>query len=78
MNCFYNRLRTHAMHLKILSFNAGTTIVFQLIGNHQLLHMIMILCLKSFGTSFISMIILSAQYQKPLIDFAKGVVHLAQ
>ena len=76
MNCFYNRLRTHAMHLKILSFNAGTTIVFQLIENHQLLHMI--LCLKSFGISFISMIILSAQYQKPLIDFAKGVVHLAQ
>ena len=64
------------MHLKILSFNAGTTIVFQLIENHQLLHMI--LCLKSCGISFISMIILSAQYQKPLIDFAKGVVHLAQ
>ena len=64
------------MHLKILSFNAGTTIVFQLIENHQLLHMIQ--CLKSFGTSFILMIILSTQYQKPSIDFAKGVVHLAQ
>ena len=64
------------MHLKILSFNAGTTIVFQLIENRQLLHMIQ--CLKSFGTSFILMIILSAQYQKPLIDFTKGVVHLAQ
>ena len=59
-------------HLKILSFDTGDSIVFQPIKKIRILHLS--LWFKSFVTSFISMILPSAQYQESLIDFEKKVV----
>ena len=57
-----NRLRTPALHLSMLSFNAGATIVFEPIEKLQLLNIV--LNFISFVTFSMSMNFLLAQYQK--------------